>query len=376
MNLNFDFKHMAWIKNFYLTCPEEMPKLYAINKAILSMNSMQPDRYLEKNFLYYNTLYHDGMRNQIDDLLSSELIFKIQLKGQMVSGKSYFLSDYVLRKRVKRQQAEFRILYINNSEQFLRRPLDYLFNELKYMVCFDFEQNGDLDFTKWLSILNKNRCMRNDKTYLEFLGDLKNYYNSKGIKVILIWDQINVLYRDENKADSGFKLFKEMTQSNLFFDHIILSASNNNKEINLEVEEIVTIEVDPFKVFNKREFRSLIEVEAALFNLIPSDVKKDSASQYFSELSDILNFSISEYFFYKSTAWDDDLFCFNIKDSTAKTNETNYCENRKIMIRNSEQKFRKEYLKSNDDLYFYYLNLQKIQVYDDKMHIFEKITVN
>jgi len=283
-------------------CPVEIPKFYAINKVILSMNSMQPDRYYEKTFLYYDTLYRDSIRNQIDELLSSELSLKIQLKGLMGSGKSYFLSDYVLRKRVQRQHAKFRILYINNSEQFLRSPLAYLFNELKYMIWFDFENNEDFDFKKWLNILNKNRCMENKTTYLEFLSELKDYYKSKGIKVILIWDQINVLYRDENKTKSGFSLYENLTESDTFFNHIILSASNNNKEINLEVEEITTIEMNPFEVFNKKEFRSLIDAEAAIFNLIPSDVEKEEISHYLSELCDILNFSICEYFFYKSNS--------------------------------------------------------------------------
>ena len=356
-------------------CPEEMPKFYAINKAILSMNSMQPDRYFEKTFLYYNTHYRDSVRNQIDEFLSSELSLKIQLKGLMGSGKSYFLSDYVLRKRVQREHAKFRILYINNSEQFLRGPLTYLFNELKYMLCFDFDRDDGLDFKKWFSILNDNQSIMNKENYMNFLLELKRYYKSKGIKFILIWDQINVLYRDENKTKSGFSLYENLTESFTFFDHIILSASNNNKEINLEVEEITTIEMNPFEVFNKKEFRSLIEVEAAIFNLIPSDVKKEEISYYLSELCDILNFSITEYHFYKTTAWDDKNRCSKIKDKTAKSDQNNYFEKREIAILKSEQKFRKEYLKDINDLNFYNSTLKKIQVYNEKMHILEGTTV-
>ena len=355
--------------------PEEMPKFYAINKAILSMNSMQPDRYFEKTFLYYNTLYRDSIKNQIDEHLSSELGFKIQLKGLMGSGKSYFLSDYVLRKRVQRQKAKFRIMYANNSEQFLRSPLPYLFNELKYMICFDFDRDDGLDFKKWFKILNENQSIMNKENYMKFLLELKLYYNSKGIKVILIWDQINVIYRDENKTESGFSIYKTMTDNYTYFDNIILSASNNNKEINLEVEEIITIEMNPFEVFNKKEFRSLIETEASIFNLIPSDIKKEAILHYVSEFSDILNFSISEYYFYKSTTWDIKLHCSNIKDNTEKTNLTNYFDNREIAIRRSEQNFRKEYLKNIDDLNFYHSTLKKIQVYNNKMHIFEENTV-
>jgi len=80
-------------------------------------------------------------------------------------------------------------------------------------------------------------------------------------------------------------------------------------------------------------------------------------------------------FFINQIAWDDDILCSKIQDKSAKTNQMNYFKKREIAIHKSEQKFRKEYLKDINDLNFYNSTLKKIQVYNEKMHIFEETTV-
>ena len=123
MIYNYDPFHMTLISEFFSSCPSEMPNFYSINKRILSMNILQENRYFEEEFLYYNTKYRSEMKNQIDEYLSSNLNQRLFLKGLMTTGKSYFLSDYVLRKRAQGKNAKVRILYINNSEGFLDAQL-------------------------------------------------------------------------------------------------------------------------------------------------------------------------------------------------------------------------------------------------------------
>lgn len=370
---------MDLISKCFGSCPPELPKFYSISKRILSLNSLQQNRYFEEEFLYYHTKYRCEMGNQIDECINSNLRSKFHLKGLMATGKSYFLSDYVLRKRVKGKNAKFRILYINNSVEFIRCPLSYLFNEIIFMLNSDFNEIIDeVSLKIWFEKLNEDQSSKAWGKYMDFLFCLKKYFNYKGIKMILIWDQINVLYRTSKMIKDEIKIYKDLTNSHTFFDHIILSASSNNEEINIKNEKVSIIEMNPFEVFNKTEFLNLIQEEISLWNLVPNDIKKENISEYtkyISELSDILNFSISEYHSYKSIAWDHDLYCFTTKEKNFQSNRDKYFEKRKIEIEKSEEKFRTEYLKNTNDLNEYSSIIKKIRVFNEKLHYFEGKTV-
>ena len=163
------------------------------------------------------------------------------------------------------------------------------------MLFSDFlEKNNEIDFAQWFHKLNKNQFIWG--VYTDFFLILKEYFNSKGIQLVIIWDQINVLYRNTSKTKKGYTFFEDLTESYTFFNYIILSASNDNEEINIENEKIRLLEINPFEVFQKHEFINLIQSEIDLWNLIPSDIKKNNASEYrryISYLSEILNYSIS-----------------------------------------------------------------------------------
>ena len=103
-----------------------------------------------------------------------------------------------------------------------------------------------------------------------FLTKLKIYYTEIGIKLVIIWDQINVLERDENKNDL---LYQEVTRDFSLFHCIFLSASNNNKVIKAATfNEYFTIEeIDPFKVFDKNEFCKLVKILIEKYDYKPMD---------------------------------------------------------------------------------------------------------
>lgn len=333
------------------------------------MNQLQNYRYLEDIFIYFNTQYRIVIREEIDKIIEFNIKSLIYLKGLMGSGKSYFLSDYVLQKRFQGKESRFRILYINNSEAFLRNPIPYLFNEIKYMLCFDFEDNNnEFDFKNSFEILDKDQSIDGWEFYKKFLKDLKKYFLRQNKKLILIWDQINVLYREQRRNEQGFLIYSTLSNNFTFFDHIILIVSNENQEINLKNIVADVIEMNPFQVFTNSEFESLIEAETYYFKLIPCDLKeKITISKYIFELCKLLNYSISEYHCYKLGAWNEKKNLSNISKETAETNKNQYIENRKIEITNSEEKFRLEYLKKNNDLCEYYLTIRKLIVYNDAL---------
>lgn len=242
-----------------------------------------------------------------------------------------------------------------------------------------FEKNDQINFEEWFEKLNQSQIFDRWKIpYIDFFLKTKNYFNSKGIKLIIIWDQINVLYRTQSKIGEELIIYKTLTNNNLLFDHIILSSSNNNEEINMKDKNTKPLEINPFEVFNKSEFKNLVQVEIDLLNLIPSDINKENPSEYkkyISDLCEMLNFQICEYHCYKSMAWDDDFLCFKIKNKNFDTNREKYYRRRKAEIQNSEEKFREVYLKRASNLKDYYFTLKKIQVYNEKNNIFAEETV-
>jgi len=62
------------------------------------------------------------------------------------------------------------------------------------------------DIIEWLLYLQQHKVFGN---LLEFLNNLTIYYRKKGIKLLVIWDQINVmeneLYKNEMRPDNYIK---------------------------------------------------------------------------------------------------------------------------------------------------------------------------
>ena len=121
---------------------KEFPKFYKIDSTLLSPNLLQQDRYLESNFTYLSTKYRDLIYEKIQKNQESE---KIVLTGIQSSGKSFFLSDFVLRQRSLGENSKNRVLYVNNSEEYWANPIRYIINELIYALCFDCDEDKMLD---------------------------------------------------------------------------------------------------------------------------------------------------------------------------------------------------------------------------------------
>jgi len=271
---------------------------------------------------------------------------QIKLTGLQGLGKSYFLSDFVLRHRFQGNSSNFRFLYVNNSHGYLGSPMEYLLNELKYMLCFDF--SDDLIRTKFIDLYWDADL----KNLLNFLKFLNKYYFSKGKKLVLIWDQINPIF-GETKYQKALNIFIELIDQNIYFDCIILSASNENKEIHHTLAaNYYQIEINPLDVFTQKEIYQLLKNESSLYK--PMDKKIEDLVEYSLDLCKIINYSIAEYFFYKKSNWE--LF----PKKKAITLLLNYAESRNKFIQDSEQKFQQKKVKSRVELISYYEAMRKL----------------
>ena len=138
------------------------------------------------------------------------------------------------------------ILYINNSDEFCKKPTDYITSELIYGLCFDcMEENElkDLEYpptideniksknkiVHWIQYLEKNFMPNDEKPLTTFLKIIKKFFNANGIKLILVWDQINILYSMET-SNQNQNIFNALC-TKILFDSIYYSASNNNNQI-------------------------------------------------------------------------------------------------------------------------------------------------
>ena len=353
-SIELDLKKLELIKNIFLLLSKNpLPDFYSVNKKVLSMNKMQKDRFRDDSFLYMQTKLRKKLFNQMMNEINTKKNCRLTLTGLQRSGKSQFLADFVLRNRLNNQR--LRILYINDGEQYFGNWNKYIRNEIIYMICLDLdianfqpkktfkkeELKGTDDIIEWLLYLENHVSNEN---LLEFLRNLSTYYREKGIKMLVIWDQINVMgrtiYGDKQDAQ---RLYQKITSPDEFFDFIFLSASNNNENIkdteNRDVSQI--LEVNPFEVFNHVEFSQLVKHECDLYNYKPNNVQE--IPNDLEELCELLNYSISEFFSYKEAFWvnTSTIPYYKFQNYTWKEIKEKFTSTREKEIQASEELFQK-----------------------------------
>lgn len=221
---------------------KEMPDIYSISKICISANLLQADRYFENEFLYYQTEYRKKFLTDLREIYLEKNI-QICLTGIQAIGKSHFLSDYVLRNRIKGKDSDFRILYMNESGYFNFKK--FIINELLYELCFDIEEEKEIvnfpqppngsylvknQILQWLIYLDSSDPTNTVSDFYNFLKHLHIYFRSIKKRVIFICDQINNL-----KKESLYKMFCE----NNLFDLILISSQIMIQSLNAQKTSLV-----------------------------------------------------------------------------------------------------------------------------------------
>ena len=121
--------------------------------------------------------------------------------------------------------------------------------------------------------------------------------------MVLIWDQINDVFKDILEHQKATNMFTDLIDhGDTFFDCKILSASNANKKTytNFGITSI-EIEMNPINVFTQQEIYYLVKYESSIYQ--PKIQNNDNLAEYSLDLCKILNYSISEYYFYTKSNW-------------------------------------------------------------------------
>ena len=329
---------------------KELPEFSSVDHVAISFNSLQKERYIENKFLYCFTQCRKERFNEISELIQKK--DRIKVTGLQGLGKSYFLSDFVLRHRIQGPNSKIRIFYVNNSDSFVVTPFQYLVNELTSMLCFDLSNE---EIKKCLLEFAKNPSLDRLKSFLRML---KEFFNHQGIKLVLIWDQINAIFRDIQEHPDALKIFRSFLDGNIIFDCKILSASNANKQIHENFgQDYFEIEMNPLNVFTQQEIYHLVRYESSIYK--PKIKANDNLDEYSLDLCRMLNYSIAEYFFYKKS----NLKMFKIWTDIEL--QLNYCNSRIDSILKSETKYQSEYIKDSVDLITYYESMRKIMTIEE-----------
>jgi len=357
---------------------KELPHFYSVNASLLSSNLLQKDKYLENHFSYYFTEHRKTIYDEIQKVPKGTL--KVVLNGIQDSGKSFFLSDYVLRQRFFGKESNSRITYINNSEEFVKDQTMYIMRELIYALCLDLEEENELKDLEYPPIIDKNIKTKNQIThwlhYLDkdfdveplkkFLIAIKEYLNKKGIKVVLVWDQINVLFR-LGSLESFKELFKTLC-SYIYFDLILVSASNNNQQIyDIVRKDDHVLNVNPFEIFNEDELKKLISLDCETYH--PKNFK--DVVSYTNKVFELVQGSLSEYHHFKKAWYWGDFKC-DISLNTYEEIKEEYKNSRYRFISESEQKFQQEKIHNSAELEDYINCLRKFRVYKKYREITDK----
>ena len=217
-------------------------------------------RFTEKNFvkakvISFNELDQDIYKpNQADEIfmlpqtkniaivkeiMSNEKNYPINkkpiyLRGPSGNGKSFSLIRATFEMRQKHHD-KFRILHIILNEDYAANPYESLWKDFYYCFVFDLESG---DFPDPPTIHPNKTLIENWESFFtdspekdNFLKDISLYFESKGIKLVLIWDQDNAFHKVMKKPSTSLRIIeflKELRSSNHF--HVkIISASNNNE---------------------------------------------------------------------------------------------------------------------------------------------------
>ena len=377
-----NLERIELITNLFLKLSEQpLPDYYSVNKMVLSLNRMQNDRFRDDSFIYL----HTKLRKKLFDQMMGQIMEKetkiLALTGLQGSGKSHFLADFVLRNRLKK--SNLRILYINNGQEYFANYSGYIMREIIYMVCLDLDfanfqpkdkfQKEEIkradDIIEWLIHLLD---YQSEDNLIEFLKNLKTYYQKQGIKLLVIWDQINIMGREIYKMNqTAHMIYNKITTTNEFFDFIFLSASNNNEPIkeiqNRNVSQI--LEVNPFEVFNQEEFSRLVRYECDLYNYKPKNFKKNS--NYFEELFQLLNYSVSEFLSFKNAFREpfSEIPSYTFKNYNWKETQEIFTSKRTDDIQNSEEKFRNENIKLANHWDKYYQAIKFLLTFEEMKNL-------
>ena len=363
--------------------PDGLPNFYKVNGNLLSRQGLQKDRFSKTEFTYYFTKYRQKISEELIKDCKMETKFnRFSITGLQCSGKSFFLADFVLRQRALGEKSDFRILYVNATKFFLQEPKPYLFVELLAAVCFDIdlassesesiselpsEITSEKQIVQCLKFLLKrqNEWFQNRSLFTEFLEKLKDFYNSKGKKLILLWDQINELFKIQYEFEKT--IFKAIAEAKNF-DIRIVSASNTNEEMEdrKNNESNKEIEINPYLSFadtsegneNENELYELILAEAKDQKNRPVDIKESEIAAYVKALLKLIDNSIIEYFYFKFTA--KNICSLKFEDAKKK-----YDNERKRSIQDLEEKYRNKFIETYNNLCDYHISLKKILTFQE-----------
>lgn len=204
---------------------------YEIESTILSFNALQDGRFPDKK--PFKILIIEERKLKLVTCLEiceqtkkNKKKNRIAFTGLSGVGKSYFLAHLILFLR-RYHQKEYRVLYLNNPEEFFKDYQTYLFREIVQMCFEDLEELCEtFDFIELFEEMQLN-----PSRITTYLYQLQKFYDKKNIKLVLVYDQYNVAQRLKVVHDYLIKTieaYNEIVGSQSFFV-AFFSASNNNE---------------------------------------------------------------------------------------------------------------------------------------------------
>jgi hypothetical protein len=103
------------------------------------------------------------------------------------------------------------------------------------------------------------KIMDNNYLLLEFLNFLKNYFNNKGVKVLIIFDNFNRL---ETLSGENFQFFLTLMGFPFrYCNHLFIYSSNNDKNLKRIVTGERASRIIAGRVFGQEQTRKLIKMK-------------------------------------------------------------------------------------------------------------------
>ena len=214
--------------------------------------------------------------NKIKNLSNNE----IYVLGPSGNGKTFCLTRTVFDIRQKHQK-KFRVLHIILTEDYVKRPSEHFWNDFYYCFVndiesknFPFPPNHDPNL-----ILSQNweECIKDGTIDMKHLNKIRKYFEERGIDLILVWDQDNLLQNIKLTYPQfqDFRLLETLRESSTFSLRIISTSNNNAGFMSIPPDsEIYTLNSG----FTKVEFDKYVKEIAKMKDTMQFEINRNKLS--------------------------------------------------------------------------------------------------
>ena len=205
----------------------------AVSPNTLTPSFLRMKVYSEDKFAFLQLEVNKTMTSQIIELLkdpSQKNYRNWHFEGPQGIGKSFAFLHLVL--QLRRFHKEYRLIYVNNPNEWRNLEWSYIVNEVIYAFAEDEKTfsifSNTFTLSQWYERLWTTEFKNRRAVFIEFLETARDYCDKKGLTLIAVLDQENEIANLKSHSQSPYPFPFDLYEQIQGSKYIITCASANN----------------------------------------------------------------------------------------------------------------------------------------------------